>query len=65
MIAGCHNIVAGCIVPPINVSAGNTQAEDQQTRIIDVHVETPRSCARFRHNKPQTTRILEQNGSRR
>jgi len=57
--------VAGCIVPPIKDNAGKMQAEDQQTRISEVQVDAPRSWARFRHNRPQTTTTLEQKGSKR
>jgi hypothetical protein len=51
--------------PPSRDKTGNTHADDQQTMMIEVHVETPRSWTRFRQSRPNTTRMLEQKGSRR
>jgi hypothetical protein len=65
MQAGCHSIDAGCIVPPSSVSVGKTAAEEQLTRMITVHVETPRPCARFSSNRPTITSRLEPNGINR
>jgi len=51
------------MVPPIKVNTGNTQADDQHTTIIEVHVDEPRCCALCRLRRPNTTNTLEQNGS--